>query len=515
MNSSYLMYDVGSTYTKVSAFGKSGNDLEFLGRGQSATTLADIVEGLESARNTLPQAAACLSEKPVLFSSSSAAGGLRMVAMGYMPRVTAKAAKEVAMNAGARVLEVVSHDEPADYRLEVLREIRPDIILLAGGTDGGETESMLENAEIIVKARLEAKVIIAGNVAAQPEAGRIFDRAGVAYVRVGNVMPTIHELNVRPARSAIHSEFIRQITRAPGLARLADLVEGKEVIPTPAAILMGAELLANGTYKTEGVGGVVIVDIGGATTDIHSIMPELAALKPEERGLVITNDKQVSFRTVEGNLGLRVSASGIVEAVGPAGILALRDRLKGQDETDQTGQTGQPDEAELERVSAYAAFLEKNTAHLPSDEWEKDLEPALACAAIQVALRRHAGYIQAEFNPVLGIQPGSPVGRDLRHIRHVIGVGGFFTHSSEELSLRVLAEVFKNPGLSLIPVNPEFRLDAKYLLYAVGLLSRKSPDSALNFALNYFDMESIERDRHKKIAPAFCPEEHCCCPRRS
>ncbi len=483
MSDWHLIYDIGSTYTKLSAFSNDGNKLEFLGKSQSPTSLADIVVGLDKARGDLPLEVRQRTDRPSLFSSSSAAGGLRMVAMGYMPRVTAKAAKEVAMNAGARVLEVVSHDEPADYRLEVLREIRPDIILLAGGTDSGETESMLENANLIVKAKLEAKIIVAGNIAIQPEVARIFDDSGIPYIRVGNVMPTIHDLNVRPARSAIHGEFIRQITRAPGLARLADMVEDKEVIPTPAAILMGAELLANGTYQREGVGGVLVLDLGGATTDVHSVIPDLASLRSEERGLVITNDKQVAFRTVEGNLGLRVSASGIAEAVGPAGLLALRDRLKGVNEP------GQPSAEEMERVVRYTAFLEDNTEHLPDNEWEEELEPALASAAVEVALRRHAGHWQTEYNPVLGIQPGSPVGRDLRPIKWVIGVGGFFTHRSKEAGLRIIEEVFKNPGLSLLPEQPQIRLDSNYLLYAVGLLSRTSPDLALNFALKYFDME--------------------------
>lgn len=482
---SYLIYDVGSTYSKVSAFAHKGVGLEFLGRAQSPTTLDDIVIGLDQARDALPGVALDYLGGPgdaSLVASSSAAGGLRMVAMGYMPRVTAKAAKEVAMNAGARVLEVVSHEEPAEYRLEVLREIRPDIILLAGGTDGGESESIIENASLIVKAKLAAKVIVAGNIQAQPEVARIFDQASLPYTRVANVMPTIHDLNVRPARNAIHAEFIKQITRAPGLAKLADMVED-EVMPTPAAILMATELMGCGTYSADGVGGVLVLDLGGATTDIHSVIPELAELRPEERGLVINNDKQVAFRTVEGNLGLRVSATGIADAVGPAGLMALRDRLLASEPA------AQPDPDEMERVRAYAAHLEQNTAHLPKDDWEINLEPALACAAIKVALKRHAGHWLAEYNPVLGLQPGSPIGRDLRGIKWVIGVGGFFTHHSRKAGLTVLQEAFAEPGLSLLPEKPEFRLDENYILYAMGLLGRTIPDAVLGFAKAHFEME--------------------------
>ncbi|MDL2314607.1 glutamate mutase L, partial [Desulfovibrio sp. OttesenSCG-928-C14] len=367
------------------------------------------------------------------------------------------------------------------------REIKPDIILLAGGTDSGETESAVENAGLIARAakgpgKFSAKVIVACNIAAQPEVARVLEEAGVPFTRVGNVMPTIHDLNVRPARAAIHAEFIRQITNAPGLAGLADLVEDKEVIPTPAAILMGAELLAGGTYKQDGVGGVLVLDVGGATTDVHSVIPALGELRLEERGLVINNDKQVAFRTVEGNLGLRVSATGIVEAVGPAGVLNLRDRLSGSD-------GGAATEEECARVEEYARFLEAHTEHLPENDWEKALEPALAGAALEVALRRHAGHWLTEYNPVLGIQPGAPVGRDLRPIKWVIGVGGFFSHRPEQESAAILRHIFSNPGLSLFPEEPIFRVDHNYLLYAMGLLGKKSPDAALAFAREYFKMD--------------------------
>ncbi|MGL4209697.1 MAG: glutamate mutase L, partial [Candidatus Adiutrix sp.] len=325
--SKYLVYDVGSTYSKLTAFKVKAGGAEFIARAQHPTTLNDITQGLLAGESNFASEFALNLPSVNILASSSAAGGLKMVAMGYMPQVTAKAAKEVAMNAGARVLEVISHEQTPNYRLEILREIDPHIILLAGGTDGGQSDSLLENAALIAQANLRAKVILAGNMAAQPQAALILDKTSCPFVRVANVMPTIHDLNVTPAREAIHREFIKQITCAPGLGALAEKTVAKKVIPTPAAILMGAELLAGGTYSQEGAGGVLVLDIGGATTDVHSVMPHLAALKPEERGLVINNDKQVTFRTVEGNLGLRISAGGIVEAVGAAGVLAVRDEL--------------------------------------------------------------------------------------------------------------------------------------------------------------------------------------------
>ena len=141
-----IVYDVGSTYTKAVAFALDQDHLDFLGRAQSPTTLNDIMEGVDKATAKLKTQEIEISDDVKYYSTCSAAGGLRMVAMGFMPRVTAKAAKEVAMSAGARVLEVISHEDSPTYRLEILREIKPDIILLAGGTDGGEIESAVENA---------------------------------------------------------------------------------------------------------------------------------------------------------------------------------------------------------------------------------------------------------------------------------------------------------------------------------------------------------------------------------
>jgi uncharacterized protein (TIGR01319 family) len=475
MQANLLVFDVGSTFTKVAAFHFAANELDFLGRAQSSTTVDNIETGLNLARQSLAEAGIQVAQEHQIFSTSSAAGGLRMVALGYMPRVTAKAAKEVAMSAGARVLEIISSEDPPEYRLQVLMEIQPDIVLLAGGTDGGDTDSLIGNARIIVQARGKAVVILAGNKEAQMEAAEILSAGGIGHIRVPNVMPTIHELKVKPAREAIHEQFIRQITRAKGLNKLLDIVSNRKVTPTPGAVLMGAELLAKGTYEQEGVGDVLVVDIGGATTDIHSVLPELDKLTIEEKGLVVTNEKQSSYRTVEGNLGLRISATGIVETIGPAGVLA---------------KIGRKGEAAVEELTDYVNYLEKNPEHISLTERDKSFDLALATGAIEVALKRHAGYISQEFNPVMGIVPGTPIGRDLRRVAYVFAVGGIFTHSDPDDRQFILEQAFKNPGISLLPVKPQFIVDKNYLMFAVGALSQQFPDAALQFAKQQFGLIS-------------------------
>lgn len=471
MQADILVYDVGSTYTKAAAFALKDRRFTFLGRGQSPTTLHDVMEGARRAEAAIQAQGVQFAAEMKRYSSCSAAGGLRMVALGYMPRVTAKAAKEVAMTAGARVMQVVSAEEPLSFRREVLMEINPDIILLSGGTDGGDEGCALENAEMICELHGKATVIVACNKYAQRAVAELFDKAGVAYVRVPNIMPTIHELNIKPAREAIHEQFIRQITRARGLVEFRAGLSDQAVVPTPGAVLLASELLAKGTYEQEGAGSLILVDIGGATTDIHSALPELEKLSIEERGLIINNEKQFSYRTVEGNLGLRVSATGIPEAVGPNAVIRAMDGDYGVT----------PDEA-----LRFAQHLEDHPDYIPADEREKSLERAMATCAINTALRRHAGHYADTADPVMGIMAGTAIGRDLRRVERVLCVGGIFVHSDKQAAEEMVLRCFEDPGISLLPQEkPRIVQDRDYILYAMGVLGKYYPDAAFSFLKEY------------------------------
>lgn len=471
MQANILVYDVGSTYTKAAAFALKDRRFTFLGRGQSPTTLHDVMEGARRAEAAIQAQGVQFAAEMKRYSSCSAAGGLRMVALGYMPRVTAKAAKEVAMTAGARVMQVVSAEEPLSFRREVLMEINPDIILLSGGTDGGDEGCALENAEMICELHGKATVIVACNKYAQRAVAELFDKAGIGYVRVPNIMPTIHELNIKPAREAIHEQFIRQITRARGLVEFRAGLSDQAVVPTPGAVLLASELLAKGTYEQEGAGSLILVDIGGATTDIHSALPELEKLSIEERGLIINNEKQFSYRTVEGNLGLRVSATGIPEAVGPNAVIRAMDGDYGVT----------PDEA-----LRFAQHLEDHPDYIPADEREKSLERAMATCAINTALRRHAGHYADTADPVMGIMAGTAIGRDLRRVERVLCVGGIFVHSDKQAAEEMVLRCFEDPGISLLPQEkPRIVQDRDYILYAMGVLGKYYPDAAFSFLKEY------------------------------
>lgn len=469
-----IVYDIGSTYTKAAAFALDKGELFFLGRTQSPTTVENIGIGAQSAKEKLlSECGLSAAEDVRQYASCSAAGGLRMVAMGYMPRVTAKAAKEVAMTAGARVMEVISSEEPPLYRLEVLREIRPDIILLAGGTDCGDESSVLENTKLICESKTKATVIIACNRTVQSRVANELSAAGIAWKRVANIMPTIHELNIRPSRETIHEQFIKQITQAGHVEEFVETLSDKMLIPTPGAVLLATELLACGTHEQEGVGSVLTVDIGGATTDIHSVIPDLSKLKPEEKGLVINNEKQVTYRTVEGNLGMRVSALGILDAVGSEAIVRKANR-EGISLT-------------AEELTKRLEHMECCTRYVPDDKAGRVLDIRLACAAASVALRRHAGTYAAQSDPVMGIMAGTAMGRDLRYVGHVICCGGVFAHSDKETCEKIMKECLGDPGISLLPIDmPEVFYDKDYILYVMGVLGRHEPEAVLCFMKRYF-----------------------------
>jgi len=464
----YRIIDIGSTYTKQRLI----SNCNLIASCQSPTTIDNVFDGILKGKDKFIKD---IGENDFVakntLASSSAGGGLRMVAMGYMARVTSKAAKEVAMNSGAKILEILSHNDSNEYRLEILREIDPDIILLAGGTDYGDESSIIENAGIIIKSKVKSFVVVAGNISAQDEISEILTSGDIGYKIVPNIMPNIHTLEVDKAREAIHKEFIKQIIKAKGLNEILNVISNDIIIPTPGAVLRGAELLAKGTMQEDGLGEIVVIDLGGATTDIHSIMPMFEKLSNEELGLIVSNDKQISYRTVEGNIGLRISATGILSYINPKGYLAKKS-LESKDD--------------LKRFIEYCRSLEKDPERLPKTEYESTFDSIIAEACVEIAIKRHAGYISKTADPVLGIVPGMPVGRDLRRVKKIVAVGGIFAHSSIERSKEIVKNALENRGVSLLPENFEIIIDKSYLLYAVGVIDSVDKEYAFQILKSNF-----------------------------
>ncbi len=465
----YLVIDVGSTFTKQRLY----KDYRLMASAQSPTTVKQVFSGISVGLNLLQeqlQTDEQIEARHVL-SSSSAAGGLRMVAFGYMARVTAKAAKEVAMNSGSKILEILSSEDPSDYKCEVLQEISPDIILLAGGTDGGNEDAILESADIIIKSGIKATVVIAGNINVQRKIEKLLVAAGVHCIRVANIMPTIHELKVSEARDVIHREFIKQITKARGLNELQHFISNDKIMPTPGAVLLATELLAKGTYQRAGLGNIVVIDLGGATTDVHSVIPLFDDIDDEEKGLVITNSKQMSYRTVEGNLGMRVSAKGVINAVSPREIL-FKHNLN-QKEL-------------LTKFEDYCEFLEENPEFIAQSEEEKLFDKLLAATAVELALKRHAGRYATEADVRRGFIPGVPMGRDLRSIEWVICVGGYFVNNELDLAKEIVAQALSDNGVYLLPKSPKIMVDKDYLLFSAGTILEVDKAYSMEILFKYY-----------------------------
>ena len=262
-----LLIDFGSTYTKVTAVDLEKQQL--LGTAASYTTVqTDVNEGLENALEILASKIGKL-EYDARYACSSAAGGLRMIACGLVPELTAEAAKQASLGAGAKIMKVYSYQLTEDDAEEIA-ELKPDIFLLTGGTDGGNKDIILENAKIIASIPLDFPVVIAGNRSAARACERIIAESGKQAMVCENVMPKFNQLNIEPAQEKIREVFLERIIKAKGLSGVNKLISGI-MMPTPAAVLAAMELLSKGTDRESGLGDLVAVDVGGATTDVYSM----------------------------------------------------------------------------------------------------------------------------------------------------------------------------------------------------------------------------------------------------
>ena len=350
-----LLIDFGSTYTKVTSVDLDSESL--IGTASAYTTVqTDINEGLENALCELEKKTGKI-EFSERFACSSAAGGLRMVTSGLVPELTAEAAKRASLGAGAKVIKVYSFELTEDDAAEI-GEIKPDILLLCGGTDGGNKECIINNAKTVAKIPADFPVIIAGNRAASAECKHIL--SGRETFVCENVMPKFGTLNIVPAQKEIRELFLRRIIEAKGLSKASELISGI-MMPTPSAVLKAMTLLADGTDGEPGIGELIAVDVGGATTDAYSI----ASGMPTRSDTVFKGlPEPYAKRTVEGDIGMRYSLRGICEAAGMSRIAALSG-------------------LSVNRCEELAEHLSRNTDIIPQGDSELEaFDYALACAAV-------------------------------------------------------------------------------------------------------------------------------------
>lgn len=426
--SHFLTLEVGSTITKANSFVLRDGCFVHQGQGFAPTSIAagDVGLGVEQALADLESHYGPLPAEREVFVNSSAAGGLRMTVHGLTYNMTARAAREAALGAGG-IVKFITAGALSDYDLEEIRSIRPNIILLAGGVDYGEKTVVLQNAEKLAALQLGVPVVYAGNIAIRKTVQHIFAEAGVELLLAENVFPEVDVLNIEPLRRIIHEVFNKHIIHAPGMARLGELTRWG-ILPTPGAVLRGAELFA------EALGDCLIFDVGGATTDVHSVTdgsPEWAArlVEPEPR----------AKRTVEGDLGVYVNAHNIV---------AL-----------------QNDPEWAERLADLEA--------IPTTERAKALTRWLCTQAVELGVRRHAGVVSDLYTPTGKKQIVK--GKDLTAVKWVIGTGGALTRV--EGGDAILRRICTGPGKYLLP-RPEATLlmDQDYRFSALGTLAQAYPE---------------------------------------
>ena len=305
----YLFIDFGSTYTKLTLIDIEKE--EIIATEKAYTTVeTDVTIGYKEALERLNEKIEPNINIIKRLACSSAAGGLKIIAIGLVPELTAEAAKRAALGAGARVIKTYSHNLNTEEILQI-KNSNADIILLAGGTDGGNTQCISHNAWMLEKHEVTIPIVIAGNKSCNDEIIAILE-GKVEYYITENVMPNLNKINVEPAREVIRTIFMKQIVDAKGMEHVEESISGI-LMPTPASVLKAAQMLSMGSRDEDGIGDLIVIDIGGATTDIHSI----GEGAPTSSGVMMRGlEEPFSKRTVEGDLGMRYSALAVLEAAG-------------------------------------------------------------------------------------------------------------------------------------------------------------------------------------------------------
>lgn len=456
----FVVVDVGSTTTKAVLFENKG--AWSFHRAESPTTVEkpyeDVTVGLKRALAALEAASGerlLDGDTPVvpLLATSSAGGGLAIVVAGLVREITAESADRAALGAGAILLDTIAmNDGRTPYRkVEDLKTMRPDMILLAGGFDADNLTGPAFLAELMVEAGLRPKLnpdaklplVYAGNVNATEHVHSVLGD-GFLFRAVPNIRPNEETENYEPCRTAIHELFMDHVmSQAPGYARLTQIVAAP-VTPTPAAFARTLGLLSE-KLDTR----VLAVDIGGATTD------------------VFTADHGEVFRTVSANIGLSYSILNVCELAGPEAILALLEDPLGPTEL-------------WNRIAA----KHTHPTSLPATDLDMRIEWATAAVAIREAVRDHFAvlkgrqpkvYTDIDINDLLRERRAGPKVRPpvaIPDFGLIVGSGGILSHSPRAAAARMLVD-----ALSPRP-DAELAVDNEFIFPHLGVLAESNPELA-------------------------------------
>ena len=443
-----LVAEIGSTTTVVNAFvGLDTPAPSFLGQGLAPTSVeeGDVTIGLQGAVDDLERNLKSKVRWQRMLATSSAAGGLRMTVHGLAHDMTARAAREAALGAGA-IVKMVTAGELQAYDLEQIKKTKPNIILLAGGVDYGERNTAIANAKKLAELALNVPIVYAGNVACRDEVVDIIRAFGQRVIAVENVYPRIDELNIEPTRGVIQQVFEEHIVHAPGMERIREMVQGA-IMPTPGAVMQAAQVL----YRA--IGDLVILDVGGATTDVHSVTPG-----SEEIARLIVSPEPLAKRTVEGDLGVYVNVRHVANLLRPG---------------------------EAERAGLDLEDILNSWPPIPATAKQFEALHLFAKKAVETALERHCGRLKHLYGP--GGRMTIAQGKDLTSVKWVIGTGGPLTKLPG--ALEILKNAFSMTAkLELFPKSFNVLIDHDYNLGVLGVLSQEHEAAALvlmKHSLNY------------------------------
>ena len=462
--------DCGSTTTKAILIEKIDGHYHQTYRGEAPTTVeepvADVTIGVANALTELQELAGrrLIDDRgqiirpangpdgcDIYISTSSAGGGLQMVVAGVVKEMTAASAKRAALGAGAIVMETLAANDKRrpHEQIQRIRELRPDMMLISGGTDGGNINQVVQIAERIAPARPQPRfggeykmpVIYAGNKDAAPLVVKTFDDS-VALTVVDNLRPVLERENLGPARDKIHDLFLEHVmAHAPGYDKLMEWADAP-IMPTPGAVGNILQTIA----KKENI-NVVGVDIGGATTDMFSVFDG------------------VFNRTVSANLGMSYSISNVcAEATLPSILRWVHFDM---------------DEREL-RNRVKNKMIRPTT--IPQTLEALVFEQAVAREALRLAYIQHK-----EFATTLkGVQQQRTVG-DMFHqqgggrsivdnmrLDLLIASGGVLSHAPRmQQTAAMLIDAFEPEGFTTLAK------DSIFMMPHLGVLAEVHPQAAL------------------------------------
>ena len=471
--------DVGSTTTKARLFHKKDGDWRFLVAGEAPTTVEapyeDVTMGVQNAVREIEELTGHMLLAPgggmiipydgekgvdLYCTTSSAGGGLQMMVSGLIKSMTAESANRAALGAGAIVMDVIARDDGRQtyQKIRRIRSLRPDMILMAGGTDGGASQHVMEIAELIKAAEPKPRlgvsyqlpIVYAGNKELRPQIEELL-KEGFALDMVDNIRPVLEQENTEPARRAVHELFMEHVmSHAPGYNRLMKWTD-IDIMPTPAGEGMAIQLIAN-TFNQNVMG----VGLGGATTNVYSIVD----------GRFV--------RSVSANLGMSYSVTNVMKEAGIENIMRWI-----------------PFDLDEEEVASRLMNKMIRPTTIPQTLEDLIVEHSVAREALRLGLKHHRSIATR----LKGIQVQRTISDmfeqalsesyiDMMIIDICAGTGGLLSHAPRRVqSMLILTDAWLTEGIT------RMMQDSVFMMPHLGVVSTVYRDAAWNI----FDKDCLVR----------------------